>query len=143
MTSWHIVALILAILFLLGTLTFYLYWFSRNFDCQFNPNPWCWSDWQCGGAGASTVTYPAQTLYGCGKDAQGVAYPPRDSKYCTQTTYPNPPGCECVPDANGAVNLSTCFPAWSTDTMQGCATALANYRDGADPTKAAQNCQNT
>lgn len=128
---WKLVALVVAVIFFVFAMTFYLYWFSKNYDCQFNPNPWCWDDWRCNLP--TGVTFPAQSLYGCGTDANGQPlYGPRDENYCNNASFPNAPGCQCVPDANGNVSANCKF-GWSEATVGNCAKQLANYKDGSSP----------
>lgn len=141
MVAWIMISYVVVTIFVLFALTFYLYWFSRNHDCQNNPNPWCWYDWTCLTAADDTSprTYPAQTLYGCGKDANGVDYPTRNLDYCdpTKNGYSGvPPGCRCMPDADGFVDLtgdcafSTGWNALDAGGSGQCAQKLANGKDG-------------
>lgn len=99
------ISYVLAVIFVVLALTFYLYYYSQNFDCQNQINPWCWTDWQC-----KIGTLPAQDLYGC---YPGVK---RDADYCTNSANfgadGSPPrGCQCMP-VNG-VFPSACQFNWN------------------------------
>lgn len=134
MQVWLLVVMVIAIVFLLFAITFYLYWFSRNYNCDFNPNPWCWYDWRCIDASGNT-TFPAQTLYGCGDNGPGKTYPTRDANYCNAN--PPPPGCRCMPDKDGNISPNCAF-GWAspnqTSPLGPCADKLQSYGDGDDGT---------
>lgn len=127
MSAWIMVGFVLAVIFVFFALTFYLYYYSQNFDCQNQINPWCWTDWQC-----KTGTFPAQDLYGC---YPGVV---RDANYCsTAPTGPNgepPRGCQCMP-VNGEFP-SACQFGWnpaSGNGLQCYASALHAISDNNNP----------
>jgi len=139
MVAWIMIGYVVATVFLLFAATFYLYWYSKHYDCDFNPNPWCWYDWMCLTApdDSSTRLFPAQTLYGCGNDANGKPYPKRDASYCNDPNYPFPPGCTCMPAA-GSDTINTqdpnqCVYGWDSDILGNCSAQLQSYGDNNPP----------
>lgn len=146
MEIWILIGYVIAVIFVLYALTFYLYYYNQNFDCQVEPNFWCWTDWTClteqHTRQNGTTKYPAQELYGCTPEL----IPFRDANYCNNDGATINPGCECVPDTQGnfpptctqfgftGTGLGTCLPPISnildTDTtlpsVRQCTVAGAN-----------------
>lgn len=78
----------LGVVFLLGSLTYYLYTYNLLHSCRQYANIWCWTDWQCPNESDPAKQYPAESFYGCDSDR------PRNLDYCKDAP-PGTPGCTC------------------------------------------------
>lgn len=110
MDVWIWVAYVIVVIYLLYALTFYLYYYSQNYDCRTNGNFWCWSDWTC-----ADGSKPAQNLYGCFPNVT------RGLDYCTNYVGTPPPGCQCMP-INGEFPTG-CTYEWN-DNLGHCSDLL-------------------
>jgi hypothetical protein len=138
MEIWIFIGYLIASIFLLVSITFYLYYYSQNFDCQADPNPWCWNDWTC-----ADGSKPAQALYGC------IPGQTRNENYCTPCvnggpdgcyTGDPPRGCQCMPDPTTGIFPTACKFSWNNPAMASCTTPLRNTRNGHRPNIG--NCNN-
>ena len=122
MEIWILIGYVVAVIFLLYSLTFYLYYYSRNYDCQIDPNFWCWNDWTCASNQITGSNKPAQDIYGC---KPGVT---RDENYCNNYTGTPPPGCRCIPLDDGTFPIE-CKYAFTPTNLGSCSTQLAGTTD--------------
>lgn len=123
MEIWILVGYILAVIFVLYSLTFYLYYYSQNYDCQADANFWCWNDWTCASTQLSGTNKPAQDLYGCAPNGR-----PRDENYCTGYSGSPPPGCRCMPLDDGTFPPE-CQYTFTSQNLGSCSTVLAGTSD--------------
>jgi hypothetical protein len=128
MEIWILIAYLLAVIFVLFSLTFYLYYYSQSLDCQADPNFWCWNDWTCASVqpGTGRTDKPAQDIYGCKPNVV------RDENYCTNYTGSPPPGCQCMPNADGTFP-DACKYFFTTQNLGNCSTLLAGTTDSTWP----------
>lgn len=118
MDVWIIIVLVIGIVALVASLTFYIYYYWKLYSCQKYANYWCWTDWTCPGETDPSKKCPAAAVYGCTSSS-----PKRDSNYCINN--PSAPGCTCkLTNPNFSTQCTCTFSEITTDQ---CGIDLCSY----------------